>query len=148
MSANAKKNGRNGATPEKNGRPEWADEFLKQFTGLGTVRGACRAVKIAPSTAYRLRDRDPEFAAEWDEREEEATDELEEEAKRRALDGSDTLLIFLLKSRRPNVYRERVSVEDDREAARAKDLDRASESELDEALTGIPDNVTPIRRAS
>lgn len=37
--------------------------------------------------------------------EEESIDALEDEARRRALDGSDLSLIFLLKHRRPAVYR-------------------------------------------
>jgi hypothetical protein len=36
------------------------------------------------------------------------TDALEDEALRRAKDKSDTLLIFLLKARRPEKYKDRV----------------------------------------
>lgn len=151
------------SNPEK-AWPAWAKGFLAAFEGLGTIRAACEAVKIAPSTAYRLRDRDPSFAAAWEDLEETVTDKLEEEAMRRATEGverviyhngkevgrerkhSDTLLIFLLKARRPETYRDRLTIDDDREEAERKRLEHASEAELDEALTGVPDNVTPIRR--
>jgi hypothetical protein len=41
---------------------------------------------------------------------EDVTDELEQEAIRRAKDSSDTLIIFLLKSRRSSLYREKQEV--------------------------------------
>lgn len=46
------------------------------------------------------------FAAEWDEAVDEGTDVLEDVAFRRAVDGSDRLLIFLLKARRPEKFRD------------------------------------------
>jgi hypothetical protein len=42
----------------------------------------------------------------WDAARESGTDLLEDCARRRAIERSDTLLIFLLKARRPHVYRE------------------------------------------
>lgn len=78
---------------------------------------------------YGWRQADAEFAAKWDEVVEAGTEELEEEARRRAFRGvdepvfyqgdecgsirkySDTLLIFLLKGRRPEKYRENVRTE-------------------------------------
>ena len=41
---------------------------------------------------------------------EDVTQELEAEARRRAMSGSDVMLIFMLKSLRPDVYRERQDV--------------------------------------
>jgi hypothetical protein len=51
------------------------------------------------------RDDDPSFAAEWLDAAEAGIDLLEDEARRRAMAGSDLLLIFLLRNRRPDVYR-------------------------------------------
>jgi hypothetical protein len=73
--------------------------------------------------------RDEEFAAAWADAIEEATETLERVAVRRAMVGtdrpifnggkqvgtvrevSDTLLIFLLKARRPDVYRDNAKIE-------------------------------------
>jgi hypothetical protein len=58
-------------------------------------------------TAYDWRNRDTEFAAAWDAAIESGTDKLEDVARKRAVNQSDTLMIFLLKGRRPAKYRER-----------------------------------------
>lgn len=84
---------------------------------------AARAAGVGRSTAYLWRQSDPDFAAKWDEAVADGIDLLEEEVRRRAVDGvnerpiyhrgvqvgeikdySDKLLIFLLKTRRPEVY--------------------------------------------
>ena len=84
---------------------------------------AARAAGLGRSTAYLWRQSDPDFAAKWDEAVAEGIDLLEEEARRRAVDGvnkrpiyhrgvqvgeiaqySDKLLIFLLERRRPEVW--------------------------------------------
>lgn len=95
----------------------------------GNVSKACEAAGISRRTVYNWREEDLVFAAAWDEAVEFGTDELEEEARRRAFAGvdepvfyqgeecgavrkySDTLLIFLLKGRKPDKYRERVTID-------------------------------------
>jgi len=62
------------------------------------------------NTAYVWKREDPEFAHAWEDAIEQGCDLLEDEAKRRALDSSDLLLIFLLKAKRPDKYRERHEV--------------------------------------
>lgn len=92
---------------------------------MGVVRDACKAAEVGRSTAYDRRAKDPEFRQAWDEIIDATTDTLEREAYRRATLGveepiyykgqevgkvrrySDTLLIFLLKGRKPDVYRDR-----------------------------------------
>jgi len=83
---------------------------LVAFGVAGTVKGACEAAKIGRRTWYDWMEADPSFAARVVDLTEEVTDELEEEAIARAKSGSDTLIIFLLKSRRPGQYRERQEV--------------------------------------
>src|SRR5581483_3391490 len=62
--------------------------FLEALKATGNVSEACRrAGGFSRMHAYRLRDADPEFAAAWAEAEETATDSLELEARRRALEG-------------------------------------------------------------
>ncbi len=74
------------------------------------VAEAARVAGVGRSTAYDRRKRDEEFAAAWDELVEASTEELEHEAIRRAKNGSDVLLMFMLKARRPQIYVERHQV--------------------------------------
>lgn len=53
----------------------------------GNVRLACEAVAIDRRTAYRLREDDASFAADWEHAQDEAADLLEQEARRRAYQG-------------------------------------------------------------
>ena len=87
---------------------------------------ACRAARLPRARAYEWREADPDFAKAWDDAVERGTDALEDEAVRRAMQGvlkpvyqggkkvgaireySDTLLIFLLKARRPEKFKERI----------------------------------------
>jgi len=96
------------ATPKKAKRTagEWRPLFLAALRNSGNIRAACQAAGIDRPKAYNHRDKDPAFAAAWQEALEDAVDVLEAVARQRALEMSDTLLIFLLKSHRPEKYRE------------------------------------------
>lgn len=72
----------------------------------GAVSYACQAASVSRDTAYRHRQQDEGFALEWADALEDAVDELEAEARRRAKNGSDALLQFLLKAHRPRLYRD------------------------------------------
>jgi len=102
--------------------------FLEVFPAEGTVTHAAARVGIAPVTHYRWLKDDPEYVAAFHEAEIAAFDNMEREARRRAVEGtdepvyqggklvghirkfSDTLLIFLMKGANPSKYRERVDV--------------------------------------
>jgi hypothetical protein len=89
------------------------------------VAAAAKATAIGRRTHYDWLEHDPEYAARFKDVDADVTEALETEARRRAQFGveepvyyqgqrvdtirrfSDTLLIFLLKARRPEVYRER-----------------------------------------
>ena len=121
------------------GRP-WTDEtlrrareaFLTALASGASVTKACEAAGIGRATAYLWREGDAAFAAAWTVALEGGADLLEDEARRRAVDGvekpvvamgkvaknddgsvlkvreySDTLLAMLLKAKRPGEYRER-----------------------------------------
>lgn len=92
------------------------EAFLEALSECGSVSDACKKAEVGRTSAYRLRNSDEAFAAQWDEAFSKGADALEDEAHRRALDGSDTLLIFLLKGRKPERYRERVAVGGDKDA--------------------------------
>ena len=93
-----------------------------------TVGSAAEAVGMSRSGAYKLRETDANFAQAWAEAYAASTELLEAEAFQRAMgrdevvgvdkDGqpvvvkkySDLLLIFLLRARRPKMYRDKVDV--------------------------------------
>lgn len=91
--------------------PKKIEAFLSVLREGSSVTAACRAVDISTPTAYKWRQEIPEFAAAWEAAIESGTDLLEDEAKRRALKTSDTLLIFLLKGRRPEKFRDNMKVQ-------------------------------------
>jgi hypothetical protein len=101
-------------------RRDWRAPFLDAIRVSGNVRLATAAAGIDRSTPYRRAQRDPAFAAQWAAAEQDAVDTLEAEARRRALNGSDGLLMFLLRAHRPERYRESLDVHLDvrREAER------------------------------
>lgn len=79
-----------------------------------SISSACDRAGIARQTYYDWRAGDPEFVAACESAIEQGTDKLEDIAYHRATrlrDGSDTLLIFLLKARRPERYRETIKQE-------------------------------------
>jgi hypothetical protein len=91
-------------TPEKGERL-----FAKLAKGY-SVTAACQAERIGRTAYYKWRKDDPDFAVRADEAIEAGTDLLEDVARKRATaatNGSDTLLMFLLKGRRPDKYRDR-----------------------------------------
>jgi len=108
--------------------PEKLSAFCSALAETGIVSRACKAVEITRETAYQWRRADPEFSKAWDQALEIGITALEDEAHRRAFNGtrepiyhlgkavgavkkySDTLAIFLLKAHNPEKYRERHDV--------------------------------------
>jgi hypothetical protein len=112
---------------------DWKRAFLETLRNCGIVRVACQQAGIARRVAYRAKERDQKFAAEWADALDEACDLLEAIAQQRAKESSDTLLIFLLKAHRPEKYRERHDVRHSGAVARVQfDWDALAE-ELDQA---------------
>ena len=86
--------------------PETRNKFIDALASTGQVNSACEIAGIDKKTAYNWRNSDKEFAVKWSDAIDQSTSELEDEAIRRAMDKSDNLLMFLLKSRDPK-YRDR-----------------------------------------
>ena len=101
------------------------EQFLAALSQTASVTRACEIASLPRRTVYNWRAMDVEFARAWEVALDLGTDALEDEAIRRATQGterpvfqgkqlvghtrdfSDTLLIFMLKARRPEKYRER-----------------------------------------
>lgn len=108
--------------------PEKKIAFLAALAETGNVSRAATAAGVERMTVYRWRDEDEEFAAAWERSKRVGMGLLEDEALRRAHDGtekpvfhqgfqcgtireySDTLTIFLLKAHDPK-YREKTGLE-------------------------------------
>lgn len=124
--------------------------FLAAFVERGTVLAASQVAGIHRDTHYEWLRTDPDYAAAFQMAEEDAVQVLETEIRRRATVGveepvfhqgkivghirkySDTLAIFILKARRPEVYRDRFEGTIKREI----DITDASPEEL-EAVRSI-----------
>lgn len=88
--------------------PDWQETFLALLAESCNVTLAARGAGVCRATVYTHRDANPDFAARWADAEQQAIDGLEEEAWRRARMQSDTLMIFLLKGRRREIYGESI----------------------------------------
>ena len=82
-----------------------ARRFLRCFARLGTIMEAAKAAHVSPGNHANWR-KDPAYLAAFDLANEFVTDELERIAKDRAKKHSDLLMIFILKARKPEMYRE------------------------------------------
>ena len=103
--------------------------FLAALETGGNVTTACESAFLSRAAVYQWREDDPTFAAGWDAALERGLDSLEDELMRRAKDGtqrpvyqssqlvghireySDSLAMFLLKSRRRHIYGDRREIE-------------------------------------
>jgi hypothetical protein len=120
--------------PGRVGRPpagteDWAPTFLAAILRGLHVRDACKEANVTEHMPYTRRDADPVFAAEWEKSSAFGTEMLEYEAGRRAYHGtlepvyykgevcgeirkySDTLIMFLLRARLPQKYRDNSKIE-------------------------------------
>ena len=102
--------------------------FLLAYAQVGVISRACKLAKVSRASIYQWQEHDAEFTVAMREAGITATEALETEAWRRARDGvdepvyqhsklvgtitrySDNLLMFMLRARAPERYRERVDV--------------------------------------
>ena len=104
-------------------------KFLSELAKGKTVTGAAGIATVSARQLYRIRKDNEAFAAQWDEAVDSGTEFLEDVARKRAVDGSDTMLIFLLKGRKPATYRDRLAV----------DFSQATEEQIANALANMSD---------
>lgn len=88
--------------------PEKGEKLLAKLAQGYSVTAACQAEGIGRTGYYAWINDDPEFKAQAEAAIEAGTDRLEDVARRRAMNQSDTLLIFLLKGRRPDKFKDRL----------------------------------------
>ena len=81
--------------------------FLSAYSMTGNISSAARAASINRTVHYQLMKAEPSYVEAFNHARETAIDSLAATARERAENGSDTLLIFLLKALRPETYRER-----------------------------------------
>ena len=106
--------------------------FLECYAQWANISHACKLSGVARQNIYEWQEHDPEFAAQFHRAEAAATERLEREAWRRAVEGSpyertsywhgepvgtdhkieysDQLMMLLLRARKPETYREKVDV--------------------------------------
>ena len=83
-------------------------QFLEALrTGI-SIAGAARAVGVSHTQVYDVRRREPVFAVQMDEAMEAGSDRMEDQLLTIGVrDRNVTALIFLLKGRRPDKFRDR-----------------------------------------
>src|SRR5262245_26136901 len=85
----------------------WKTTLLDTLSRTPSVTVACKIAGIDRTTAYAHRDKDPEFAAAWDDALMQTIDLLEHRGYQLALRGDEPRLIeFFLRAHRPSIYRE------------------------------------------
>jgi CRP-like cAMP-binding protein len=86
--------------------------FFQEFPKHATILATCDAIGISRTTFHRWREADPEFAKKFIEADSRLTERLERTAYNIATNARHkaqaTLLIFLLKSRDPEKYKDRI----------------------------------------
>lgn len=85
---------------------------LAAFLKHGTVAAACNGARprIGRSTFYEWAQADAQFRELFLAAQHDVTDRIEQASIKRAVAGSDTLAIFLLKKRRPETYADRITL--------------------------------------
>lgn len=103
--------------------------FIAAYSECGNIIIACNITGIHPRNVTAWRRSDEVFSEDFDYATDMAVSLLEQEARRRALDGSDRLLEFLLKSLRPEIYRERYEFKQEVSTDYIIDISPQSEAE-------------------
>jgi mannose/cellobiose epimerase-like protein (N-acyl-D-glucosamine 2-epimerase family) len=110
-------------TPQKDGK------FLATLAKTADVTASAKAAGYSRRSVYEWREYDEKWREDWEDAWHRGVDAMEEEARRRAIDGvnkavyhkgkivgyekvySDNLLMFMLKARRPDRFRDNSSIE-------------------------------------
>jgi hypothetical protein len=86
-------------------------KFMDRYAETGSLRAAARAAKVSLATHYRMLETSDSYRKQFEVAQQQVADRLEAECFRRALAGSDELLVFLLRAWLPERYREHTILE-------------------------------------
>ncbi len=112
-----------------------ARRFLDALEDGDSPTRACQRLRLARSAVYNWRNADSVFHEQWTRALAAGVDALEDECTRRALAGSDVMLMFALRARKPETYaRPRLT---DVQPAAGDDLTKLSTVELKRRLDGL-----------
>lgn len=99
------------------GKPRYLDfskdkkrDFLEKLANCWSPTAAARSVGMTREMVFKHREGDAAFAKQWDDAIEQSVDTLEDQAINRAMNRSDTLMIFMLKALRPHKYGDKLNV--------------------------------------
>lgn len=165
--------------PGRPRRTDWQEPFLEHFALHGVQAQAARAVNVSWGTVKTERGRDPEFARRYDEAFEESTSALELAAytwarggltlkrtttttrtlkdgkvetttvETETLERSPAMTIFMLKSRKPDVYRDRLTVDENLTVSTVTDEEAdAATGAFDAAVVRLADARTARQSAA
>lgn len=85
----------------------WVGAFLRGIAGGLSAKQAADQAGVSRGEAYAERDANPDFKAAWEEAIRLNTENLEAAAHDRAIEKSDLLMMFILKSRDPAKYNDK-----------------------------------------
>lgn len=115
----------------------WDEKFLTALEELGAVAPAARQAGVGRSTVYDRRDADPVFRAAMEQALDTCVEEVESTLYTRAKSGeTDTAVIFYLKSRKPEIYGDKLRHEE-REKIKREAREEAL-AEVQERIRALP----------
>ena len=125
----------------------WMSRFLLKLEALGSISAAASAAGVGRRTVYDERARNPEFDQAVVEATAACVEAVEATLYQRALSGaSDTAIIFYLKTRKPEIYGDRLTaqkIEAIREQARREVI-----AEMQAELRKLPPQAREVLRAA
>ena len=86
-------------------------KLLAKLATGASISASAKAAGVSRQTYYDWRENDETFAKLADEAIETGTDSLEDSALRQAKGGNTSLMVLLLKARRPDKYKDRIANE-------------------------------------
>jgi hypothetical protein len=86
-------------------------KFMETYARTGSLRAAARSARVSLSAHYEMLETSDSYRTQFQAAQQQVADRLEAECFRRALAGSDELLVFLLRAWLPERYREHTMVE-------------------------------------
>ena len=107
--------------------------FLRAFREDGSIYHACRRAQVSRTLVYDWR-RNHKFEARFQQAKKENLERLKTAIYKRAMKGSDTLAMFILKAAEPETYRDKFEIK-----FNETELNSAIEQQLAKLAAGSED---------